>query len=128
MSDTDLSSVRLDKWLWCVRLFKTRSLAMEACRAGAVTVNGRPAKPARELRLGEIIGWQQGLVHRSAAVLAFPPRRVGAKDVAAYCDDRTPPEEWARVKVSRIEQVLARERGSGRPTKRDRRRLDQMFP
>jgi ribosome-associated heat shock protein Hsp15 len=125
---TDPSSVRLDKWLWCVRLFKTRGLATDACRAGGVTVNGQPAKPARELRLGDVVAWRQGLVQRSAAVLGFPARRVSAKEAVGLCEDRTPLEEWSKATASRVEQVLARERGSGRPTKRDRRRLDRLFP
>jgi len=120
-------TARLDKWLWCVRLFKTRGLATEACRAGGVTVNGQPAKPARDVRPGEIVQWRHGLVTRTFAVLGVPLRRLSAKAVPAFCDDRTPPEEWAKATANRVEQWLARERGSGRPTKRDRRQLDQFL-
>ena len=119
--------MRLDKLLWCVRLFKTRALATDACRAGIVTVNGQPAKPARDLRVGETVSWQYGLVQRSARVLGLPPRRLAARDVSAYCEETTPAEEWTKAERSRVEQFLARERGSGRPTKRDRRRLDHLF-
>ncbi len=118
---------RLDKWLWAVRLFKTRSLATDACRAGSVTVNGQPAKPAREVRPGEVVVVRQGLIRRTLHVLAVPPSRVGAGLIAAFCDERTPPEEFARGREQRVQQILARERGSGRPTKRDRRLLDQLF-
>jgi ribosome-associated heat shock protein Hsp15 len=118
---------RLDKWLWTVRLFKTRSLATDACRAGSVAVNGQAAKPSRDLRSGETVILKQGLITRTLHVVGFPSSRVGAKLVPLYCEDRTPPEEFEKIKVSPIEHFLAREKGSGRPTKRDRRRLDQLL-
>lgn len=118
---------RLDKWLWAVRLFRTRALATDACRAGAVEINETPAKPARTVRPGETIVVRQGLIRRTLKVIAAPRSRVGAKLVALYCEDLTPPEEFARAKVQPIQQFLAREKGSGRPTKRDRRLLDQLF-
>ena len=118
---------RIDKWLWAVRLFRTRSLATDACRAGSVTVNDQPAKPSRDVRPGEIVVVRQGLVRRTLAVRAIPPSRVGAKLVAAFCDDRTPPAEFERARAQRVQHVLARAKGSGRPTKRDRRRIDRLF-
>lgn len=118
---------RIDKWLWAVRLFRTRSLATDACRAGSVTVNDQPAKPARGVRPGEVVVVRQGLIHRTLRVVGLPPSRVGAARVAAYCEDRTPPEEFERARTQRVQQILARAKGSGRPTKRDRRRLDRLF-
>ncbi|PTY08931.1 RNA-binding protein [Opitutaceae bacterium EW11] len=118
---------RLDKWLWAVRAFKTRSLATDACRAGSVEVNGQPAKPARDVRSGEIITLRQGLVTRTLHVLGVPPHRVGAPRVAEFCEDRTPPEEFEKARESRVQQFLAREKGTGRPTKRDRRALDRLL-
>ena len=118
---------RLDKWLWAVRLFKTRSLATDACRSGSVEVNGQPAKPSHAVRAGEIVGVRQGLVQRTLRVLAVPARRVGPKLVATFCDDRTPPAEFEKARTQRVQQILARARGSGRPTKRDRRLLDRLF-
>ena len=118
---------RLDKWLWTVRYFKTRSLATDACRAGSVTVNGQPAKPARDVRAGELVVLNEGLVTRRLRVLGIPRSRVGAKLVPTYCEDQTPPEEIAKAKEQPIQQFLARARGSGRPTKRDRRQMDQLF-
>ena len=121
------SAARLDKWLWAVRLFRTRSLASDACRAGSVTINDLPAKPARAVRAGETIGVRQGLVQRMLRVVDVPRSRVGAKVVPQFCNDLTPPAEFEKARVNRVQQVLEREKGSGRPTKRDRRRLDSLF-
>jgi len=121
------SADRIDKWLWCVRLFKTRGLATDACRAGSVEINGQVVKPSRDVRPGEIVTVKQGLIVRTLYVLGLPKSRVGAVRVSEYCEDRTPPEEFEKVKTQRVQQVLAREKGSGRPTKRDRRALDRLF-
>ena len=118
---------RIDKWLWAVRVFRTRSLATDACRAGSVTVNGQPAKPARAVRPGERVVVRLGLIHRTLEVLAVPRARVGAPLVAAFCADHTPPAEYELARAQRVQQFLARAKGSGRPTKRDRRRLDRLF-
>jgi len=120
-------SARLDKWLWAVRVFKTRSLAGDACRAGSVTVNELTAKPARDVRPGEIIAVRLGLVLRTLRVVAVPRSRVGAKLLPEYCADLTPPEEYEKARVKPVEHLLLREKGSGRPTKRDRRLLDRLF-
>jgi ribosome-associated heat shock protein Hsp15 len=121
------STARLDKWLWAVRLFRTRTLASDACRAGSVTINDLPAKPARTVRVGETIGVKQGLVQRTLRVLDVPRSRVGAKIVPQFCTDLTPPEEFEKARKSPVQQLLEREKGSGRPTKRDRRLLDSLF-
>ena len=118
---------RVDKWLWSVRVFKTRSLATDACRAGSVAVNGRPAKPSREVRAGELIVVQQGLIRRTLAVRGMPTGRVSAKVVDAYRDDQTPSEEFQKARQQRVQHFLAREKGSGRPTKRDRRLIDRLL-
>ena len=118
---------RIDKWLWAVRIFRTRSLATDACRAGSVTVNNQPVKPARDVRAGEVVVVRQGLIHRTLKVLGIPPSRVGAKGVVAYCEDQTPPAEFAKARAQRVQQFLARARGSGRPTKRDRRLIDRLL-
>jgi ribosome-associated heat shock protein Hsp15 len=121
------SADRLDKWLWAVRLFKTRSLASSACRAGTVSVNQLVAKPARDVHCGEMIVVQQGLVMRTLRVVDIPRSRVGAALVPQYAEDLTPPEELAKAREQKVQQLLAREKGSGRPTKRDRRLLDGLF-
>jgi len=118
---------RLDKWLWAVRIFKTRSLASDACRAGSVAVNKLPAKPARDVRPGETVTVQQGLVVRTLRVMDVPRSRVGAKLVPNFCTDLTPEEEFEKGRVHAVQHLLAREKGSGRPTKRDRRLRDKLF-
>lgn len=118
---------RLDKWLWAVRIFKTRSLATDACRAGTVEINGQPAKPARDIHVGEVVKVQQGLITRTLRVLGAPSSRVGAKLVAGYCEDQTAPEEFQKARENRVQQLLSREKGSGRPTKRERRTIDKLF-
>jgi ribosome-associated heat shock protein Hsp15 len=118
---------RVDKWLWAVRIFRTRSLATDACRAGSVAVTGQPAKASREVRAGETVVVRQGLIHRTLAVRGVPRTRVSAKIVATYCDDQTPPGEFEKARHQRVQQFLARAKGSGRPTKRDRRLLDKLF-
>jgi ribosome-associated heat shock protein Hsp15 len=120
-------TARLDKWLWAVRLFKTRALAADAIRAGSVEINALPTKPARELHAGEIVTVQQGLVLRTLRVVGAPASRVGAKLVPEYCTDLTPASEFEKVRLQRMQHVLAREKGSGRPTKRERREIDRLF-
>jgi len=123
----DRSAARLDKWLWAMRVFKTRALATDACRAGSVEVNELAAKPAREVHAGEIVTVRQGLFTRTLRVGGVPRSRVGAKLLPEYCVDLTPPEEYERLRERSVQQVLAREKGSGRPTKRERRLIDGLF-
>jgi len=125
--DTSTSRARLDKWLWAVRVFKTRALATDACRAGSVEVNDLAAKPARELHPGELVMVKTGLIVRTFKVVGIPRSRVGAKLVAEFCTDLTSPDEYEKQHQHRLQHVLAREKGSGRPTKRDRRDLDRIF-
>lgn len=121
------SALRLDKWLWAVRVFRTRSLAGDVCRAGSVTVDELPAKPSREVHPGEVVTVRVGLMVRTLRVVGVPRSRVGAKLVPEFCTELTPPEEWEKARAAGVQQFLAREKGSGRPTKRDRRLLDQLF-
>ncbi|MBI4624502.1 MAG: RNA-binding S4 domain-containing protein [Verrucomicrobia bacterium] len=120
-------AARLDKWLWTVRIFKTRSLATDACRAGSVAVNTLAAKPARDVRAGELVTVRQGVILRTLRVLGVPPARVGAKLVPEFCADLTPPAEFEKAREQRVQHLLEREKGSGRPTKRDRRLLDRFL-
>jgi ribosome-associated heat shock protein Hsp15 len=127
VTPTTDSAARLDKWLWAVRVFKTRPLATEACRAGRVTINDLPAKPGRDVHAGEVIAVRLGLMVRTLQVVAVPRSRVGAKVLAEFCTDLTPQSEWEKVKEQRVQQLLASAHGAGRPTKRDRRLRDRLF-
>ena len=121
------STVRLDKWLWAVRLYKTRSLATEACRLGRVTIAGQTVKPARSVHPGEVVVAKTGDLTRTYQVLALVEQRVGAPAVKEFATDLTPAEEYARRREAVLEPVFAWPKGQGRPTKRDRRRLDEML-
>jgi ribosome-associated heat shock protein Hsp15 len=117
--------MRLDQWLWAVRLFKSRNLAAEAIKGGRVKVNDLPAKPAREIKPGEIFAVTFPTIVRTVRVLDAPKSRVGAKLVAQYLEDLTPPEEYARQR-ERLDAPGFRDPGTGRPTKRDRREIDEL--
>ena len=121
-----LVEVRIDKWLWCVRAFKTRADAAEACRNGAVTVNGNEAKPGRDVRPGDTITVRHAGLTRTLEVVSLPRSRVAAKELPALVVDRTPAEEYERAREAREEIVAPRERGAGRPTKRDRRETERL--
>ncbi len=121
------SEVRLDKWLWAMRLFKSRSLATEACHGGRVKVNGHPAKPARAVRVGDLVTAVTGELTRTVKVTALREPRVGAKLLPQYLEDLTPPEEYAKLREKVFAPVGLRAKGAGRPTKRDRRVIDSFL-
>jgi ribosome-associated heat shock protein Hsp15 len=117
----------MDRWLWSVRLFKTRTLAAEACDAGKVCINGQPAKPAREVHAGEVVTLVMTGLTRTVRVLAPLESRVGAALVPQYLEDLTPPSEYARAREEALAPQGYRPPGAGRPTKRDRRLLQSYF-
>jgi ribosome-associated heat shock protein Hsp15 len=119
-------SLRIDKWLWSVRLFKTRTEAAEACKGGKVKLNGDAVKPAKELKENDTVSFRSGTISRTFRVAGFPKSRVSAKLVADYCEDLTPPEEYERQKSEKQYERPFFYTGKGRPTKRDRRKLDGM--
>jgi ribosome-associated heat shock protein Hsp15 len=116
-----VESTRVDKWLWSVRLMKTRSIAAEACRGGHVRVNGRPAKPATTVVAGDEVRARIGETTRIVEVVRVIQKRVGAPDAVTCYLDRTPKPAAVEAAIP----VAARDRGAGRPTKRDRRMLDK---
>jgi ribosome-associated heat shock protein Hsp15 len=118
---------RIDKWLWTVRVFKTRALATAACRAGKVLIGDFEAKPGRDVHAGETVVVRVGAVTRTLKVVAHPRSRVAAKQLTEFMTDLTPAAEYERAKQAGIEHMLARERGKGRPTKRDRREMGRLF-
>lgn len=120
-------NVRVDKWLWAVRIYKTRSQATDACRKGHVTIGGLPVKPSRDVHAGEIIKVRKSPVTRSFKVLDISGKRMSAKLVPDFAEDVTPPEELEMLKVQKEMNWIHRERGTGRPTKKERRDLEDFF-
>ena len=120
--------MRLDLWLWAVRLFKTRNCAAEAIKGGHVKVNGAATKPAHAAKPGELVIARIGVMTRTLRVLDAPRTRVGAKLVAQYAEELTPAEEFEKQRAFReafrLRPQSVRQRGAGRPTKRERRLLD----
>jgi ribosome-associated heat shock protein Hsp15 len=116
--------IRIDKWLWSVRLFKTRSQATEACRSGKARMEGIIVKPSREVRPGDVISLSFPPMIRTVRVTAIPANRVSAKLVPGLMEDLTPPEEFEKLKLAHAPGFEYRERGIGRPTKRHRREIE----
>ncbi len=118
--------VRIDKYLWAVRIFKTRTMATDACRKGKVTVDEMPAKPSRMVTTGDVIRVRKMPVTYSYRVLDPIEKRVGAKIVDNFVEDVTPEEELQKLEMQ-DDFFVRRDHGTGRPTKRERRRLDDML-
>ena len=122
-----MENARLDKYLWCIRAFKTRSEATDACRGGKVRVNDCPAKPAKELHEGDLLKVRKGPSEFSWRVLAFPKSRLGAQLVGDYAQDLTPQAERDKLHAPVETFFVTRERGAGRPTKKERRTIDALW-
>jgi len=120
-------NVRIDKWIWAVRLFKTRSMATEACKKGHVSIGNLPVKPSRIIRPGEVIQVRKPPITRSFKILALAEKRMAAKLIIDFVEDVTPPEELELQEMQKSMRWLSRDRGTGRPTKKDRRELDNFF-
>ena len=121
------SDIRIDKYLWAIRAFKTRSEAADACKGGKVRVGEDIAKPSREVKVGDVINVRRGAVTLSWRVKHLLHNRVGASLVADYAEDITPEEERAKLDAPRENIFLHRDRGTGRPTKKDRRTLEKLI-
>jgi len=117
--------VRIDKYLWAVRVYKTRTQATDACRKGRVSVDKMPAKPSRMVSAGDVIQVKKLPLVHSYRVLAPIEKRVGAKLVEEYMEDITPPEELHKLKMQ-DDFFVRRDRGAGRPTKKERRKMDDL--
>ncbi|MGX7666808.1 RNA-binding S4 domain-containing protein [Flavobacterium pedocola] len=116
--------MRIDKYLWCIRYYKTRSIATEACKKGHITVNGQEAKPSRDVFPSDKITLRKDQINYVLTVLDIPESRVGAKLVDIYRKDETPPEAFAHLEMLRLSKEHYRTKGQGRPTKKDRRDID----
>jgi ribosome-associated heat shock protein Hsp15 len=120
-------AVRIDKWLWSVRIYKTRSQATEACRKGHVSIGNLPVKPSRAVHINEIIKVRKSPIVRTFKVLGLAEKRMSAKLTEDFIEDITPPEELELQEMQKNMRWITREPGTGRPTKKDRRELDDFF-
>jgi len=118
--------MRIDKFLWCIRLFKTRSLATDAIKREQVKLNDRIVKASAEVKPGEVIALREPPIWRSWEILAIPPSRVGAKLVPELIAERTSFDDLEKLEVARLAKAQHRDPGEGRPTKRDRRDMDRF--
>lgn len=119
------TKIRIDKWLWAVRIYKTRNLATEACKKGRILVNGLPAKASREIHVGEVLTIRKLPVIYTYKVKQLTGNRLPAKLVENFYIDLTSPEELDKLKVNEV-FFVKRDRGSGRPTKKERRIIDKL--
>lgn len=120
-------SVRIDKYLWAIRVFKTRSDATDACKGNKVRVGGSPAKPSKEVKPGEVIDIQKGTVRYSYRVIRLLENRVGAQLVPDFAENLTPQSELDKLRAPVETFFIRRDRGSGRPTKKDRRAMEHLW-
>ncbi len=118
--------MRIDKYLWCLRYYKTRSIAIKACKKGAVSVNGSTVKPSRDVYPGDSIGIRRDQINYTLEVLDLPESRLGAKLVDMYRKDTTPKEAFANKELVKYSRDYYRKKGVGRPTKKDRRDLEDF--
>src|ERR1700761_3916967 len=118
--------LRIDKYLWAIRIFKTRSLATEACKAGRIKLDGQNIKPAHEVRVNEVYQVSKGIERKVIKVTGLLENRADAKTVVNFYEDITPVEQTQAFKSMFHAPMLKRDRGPGRPTKRDRREIDEL--
>ena len=121
-----MNEARIDKWMWAVRIFKTRTIAAEACKKGRISINGALAKAARTVKPGDVIQVRKPPVTYSFKVLQPIEKRVGAKLVAEMMENVTTPEQYELLEMSRVSGFVNRAKGTGRPTKKDRRSLEEF--
>ncbi|MFI3322746.1 MAG: RNA-binding S4 domain-containing protein [Rikenellaceae bacterium] len=120
-------SERVDKWLWSIRAFKTRTIASDACKSGKVKINGANAKASKEVKIGDTVSVKKMPIVYSFRVIAIPPSRVGAKLVENFATNVTTQEELDKLFVHTNAAFMSRDRGAGRPTKKERRDIDQLM-
>jgi len=120
------TEVRIDKWLWAVRLFKTRSLAVEACKKGKILVQNMPAKPSRNVKVGDTIQIKRSPVLYSFKVLALSENRMNAKLVPEFMENITTPDQLELIELGKLAAKLGRAKGTGRPTKKERRDIEEF--
>ncbi len=119
--------MRIDKFLWCIRLYKTRSLAAEACKKGRIKIKGKNIKPSKDIFGDELIVVRKNQINYRIKVIDTPPSRVGAKLVDLYRKDLTPKEEFDKTELLKYSKDYYRKKGAGRPTKKDRRDIEDYY-
>ena len=119
-----MEEARIDKWLWAARIFKTRTLAADACKNGRVTIDGVNVKPSRMVKCGETVSVRKPPITYSFRILKTIEQRVGAKLLPEIYENVTAPEEYELLEMTRISGFVNRARGTGRPTKKDRRDIE----
>ena len=117
---------RIDKWLWAARIYKTRTLAADACKNGRITINGAQIKPSRTVKAGDKVGVKKPPITYTFLVKQPIEKRVGAKLLPDILENITTPEQYELLEMSRISGFVDRARGTGRPTKKDRRAIDDF--
>ena len=118
-------TTRIDKWLWTVRIFKTRAIATEACAGGKVKIDSIAVKASRKIQIGNIVQVRKGVVKYMYKVCQISEKRIGAKLALKFLKDITPEKELIKLKSSQKQSIQTREKGQGRPTKRERRNMDK---
>lgn len=126
MANTVSAEARLDKWLWAARIYKTRTLAAAACKNGRITINGAQAKPSRTVKAGDKVGVKKPPVIYTFRVIQPIEKRVGAKLLPDILENITDPSQLEVLEMSKISGFIGRAKGTGRPTKKDRRALDEF--
>ena len=121
-----VAKIRIDKWLWAVRIFKTRAISTDACNSGKVKIAGKSIKPSRGIKLNETITVQKGIVKFVYEVSGLIEKRVSAKIASENINDLTSTEEKFKMKVASAQPVATRDKGMGRPTKKDRRNIEKL--
>ncbi len=122
-----MSEARIDKWLWAARIFKTRTIASEACKKGRISINGTQVKAARMVKPGDVVQVRKPPLTYSFKVLQPIEKRVGAKMLPDVMENITPPDQYELLELSRINGFVNRAKGTGRPTKKDRRELEEFI-
>ena len=122
-----MSEVRVDKYLWAMRIYKTRSIAVDACKNGRITMNGVQLKPSRTFKIGDMFNVRKGPITYTYKVLQLTENRLGAKLVPDYMRDETPKEQLELLELARMAGNGSRDRGTGRPTKKDRREIESFI-
>ena len=123
---TEKNTTRIDKWLFAMRIYKTRSMVTAACAGGKVKIDSNTVKASRRVRIGDQIQIRKGVIKYEYIVIKIAEKRIGAKMVPDYLNDITPEEELAKLKSSKVVSIQTREKGKGRPTKKERRIMDKL--